>query len=76
MKLSCCIGVYINDGSVESKLKEKIQLEIACTYLICDKRVVVYYNLDQNMCNRILPTTEETKKDQLVFREHFRDHFA
>ena len=53
----------------------KIQLDIVRTSLICNKPVVVYFNLDQNMCNHRHPATEETKKDKVVFWKHFRDHF-
>ena len=30
-------------------------------------------NLHQNMCNHRLSATEESKKDQIVFREYFRE---
>ena len=53
----------------------KIQLKIVCTSLSCNKPAVVYYNLDQNMGNDRLPATKETKKDQVAFRKHFREHF-
>ena len=42
---------------------------------MCNKPVVVYYNLDQNMGNRRLPATGETKTDHVVFRKYFREYF-
>ena len=50
-------------------------MEIVCTSLICNKPAVNYYILDQNLCNHKLPATEETKKDQIVFRKYFRETF-
>ena len=69
-----------------------MQLKTVCTSLKCNKPVVVYYNLSQNVCNDRLPVTEETKKDQLlrristryekhknyqvVFRNYFQESFT
>ena len=38
-------------------------MKIMCTSLSCNKPVLAYYNLDQNMCNDRLPATEEARKD-------------
>ena len=56
------IGVSIKDGSVDSKRQENTTEDIVGTSLSRNKPVLVYYNLDQNICNDGLPAIEETKK--------------
>ena len=41
----------------------------------CNKPVVAYNNLDQNMCNNRLLATEETKKRSNSFPEAFMGTF-
>ena len=52
----------------------KTQLKIICTYLSFNKSVMVYYNLDENMWNDILPA-KKNKKRSSIFPKVFSGEF-